>query len=84
MFCLLVNFQVDFAQRMQCNETLQCMEEEICGWEGHSMTAMEPTAFTVKIGISGGLRGYQFITGNLTCYAMKEFSTTQYIASYYS
>ena len=41
------------------------MEEEICGWEGAIMTAMEPTTFTVKIGLSGGLRGYQSITGNL-------------------
>ena len=55
---------MNFAQKMECSETLQCMEEEICGWRGHSMTAMEPTTFTVKIGPSGGLRGYQYISGN--------------------
>ena len=49
---------------VECSEALQCMEEEVCGWRGHSMTAMEPTTFTVKIGPSGGLRGYQYITGN--------------------
>ena len=67
-FCLLANVQVNFAQKMQCSDTLQCMEEDICGWKGHSVTAMEPTTFMVKIGLSGGLRGYQSITGNLMCY----------------
>ena len=61
----IADVQVDFAQKAQCSESLQCIQEEICGWEGTSMTAMEPTTFIVKIGLSGGLRGYQSITGNL-------------------
>ena len=67
-FTYAADVQVDFAQKMQCSEPLQCIQEEICGWEGLSMTAMEPTTFTVKIGLSGGLRGYQSITGNPMCY----------------
>ena len=60
---------MDFAQKTKCSEPLQCEQEKICGWEGVTMTAMEPTTFTVKIGLSGGLRGYQSITGNLIdCY----------------
>ena len=66
LFLLLANVQLNFAQSMQCGEPLQCMEETVCGWEGLSMTAMEPTTFTVKIGLSGGLRGYQAITGKCT------------------
>lgn len=63
--CFVANVQVNFAQSgLRCNETLQCMPEMVCDWEGLSMTAMEPTTFTVKIGLSGGLRGYQAITGN--------------------
>ena len=56
---------MDFAQKTKCSELLQCEQEKVCGWEGVTMTAMEPTTFTVKIGLSGGLRGYQSITGNL-------------------
>ena len=63
-FYILDNVQLNFAQSVQCSEPLQCMSEMVCGWEGVSMTAMEPTTFTVKIGLSGGLRGYQSITGN--------------------
>ena len=55
---------------MQCSEQLKCMPEVVCGWEGLSMTAMEPTTFAVKIGLSGGLRGYQSITGNYS-YALR-------------
>ena len=66
MLPLLANVQLNFAQSLRCSESLQCMQEEVCGWEGLSMTAMEPTTFTVKIGLSGGLRGYQAITGNYT------------------
>ena len=61
----IANVQIDFAQRMECSGTLWCMEEKVCAWEGLSVTAMEPTTFTVKIGVSGGLRGYQSITGQL-------------------
>ena len=55
---------MDFAERSQCSESLQCVEDMVCPWEGLSMTAMDPTTFMVKIGLSGGLRGYQAITGN--------------------
>ena len=60
---------MDFAKKTECDRPLQCEQEKVCGWKGVTMTAMEPTTFTVKIGISGGLRGYQSITGNLMCYA---------------
>ena len=59
----LANFQLNFAQGSQCVEPLQCIDEMVCAWEGANMTAMEPTTFFVKIGSSGGLRGYQAITG---------------------
>ena len=60
----LANVELNFAESLRCGEPLQCMQEVVCDWEGLSITAMEPTAFTVKIGLSGGLRGYQAITGN--------------------
>ena len=63
---LLANVRLNFAESVQCSEPLQCMQDMVCGWEGLNMTAMEPTTFTVKIGLSGGLRGYQAITGNYT------------------
>ena len=53
-----------------------CVVEEICGWTGQIITAMEPTIFRVKIGPSGGLRGYEYITGELEC------DTSFYIVSH--
>ena len=56
---------MNFAGGSQCSQPLQCIEEMVCAWEGINMTATEPTTFFVKIGSSGGLRGYQAITGKL-------------------
>ena len=73
----LANVELNFAESLRCGEPLQCMQETICAWEGLSITAMEPTAFTVKIGLSGGLRGYQAITGNRAmCQIMYEMWVT--------
>jgi len=55
---------VNFVEITECDQLLQCMPEMVCAWEGLSMTAMEPATFAVKIGLSGGPRGYQSITGN--------------------
>ena len=65
LFYFLENYQLNFAGGSQCSQPLQCIEEMVCAWEGINMTATEPTTFFVKIGLSGGLRGYQAITGKL-------------------
>ncbi|XP_065916178.1 protein Skeletor, isoforms B/C-like [Dysidea avara] len=61
------DYQINFSSAptgdMVCSRSLQCTTENICGWIGHTITAMEPTAFRVRIGPSGGLRGYEYITG---------------------
>ena len=54
------------------NSELRCESELSCsatmpgcpGWTGLSISAPEPTVFRVTIGLSGGIRGYQSITGN--------------------
>ena len=49
-----------------CQAPLQCvMDEQLCGWSGITITAREATTFRVVIGPSGGLRGYQYITGKV-------------------
>ena len=65
-FYFLADVKLNFAQSMRCSEPLQCMKEAVCDWKGLSITAREPTTFMVKIGLSGGQRGYQAITGNYT------------------
>ena len=35
----------------------------MCGWTGKTISANDPTTFRVRIGPSGGPRGYEFITG---------------------
>ena len=35
----------------------------MCGWTGKAIAANSPTTFRVRIGPSGGPRGYEFITG---------------------
>ena len=60
---------LDFAtgtgsDNLQCQADLQCREIPSCpAWQGQTIVAKEPTTFSVKIGLSGGLRGYQAITG---------------------
>ena len=65
----LADYQINFSSAptgdMVCSRSLQCTTENICGWIGHTITAMEPTAFRVRIGPSGGLRGYEYITGEV-------------------
>ena len=66
------NYQINFGTtpsgNLACVGTPQCVVEDICGWTGQSITAMEATTFRVKIGPSGGLRGYEYITGEVpTC-----------------
>ena len=50
---------------MACAVSPQCAMEDICGWSGQTITAMEATTFRVKIGPSGGQRGYEHITGEI-------------------
>ena len=60
-----INFNATPPGNLACVGTPVCVVEEICGWTGQMITAMEPTIFRVKIGPSGGLRGYEYITGKL-------------------
>ncbi|XP_065916179.1 protein Skeletor, isoforms B/C-like [Dysidea avara] len=61
------DYQINFSSAptgdMVCSGSLQCVTEDICGWTGQTITAMEATTFRVRIGPSGGLRGYEHITG---------------------
>ena len=63
---------LDFASgtgsdNLRCEADLQCRVEQPCpAWSGKTIVAKEPTTFTVKIGLSGGTRGYQAITGRDT------------------
>ena len=62
------NVEIDFGAAptgiRQCNQPPQCiMEETVCGYTGLSIAANTPTTFRVRIGRSGGSRGYQSITG---------------------
>ncbi|XP_065916173.1 protein Skeletor, isoforms B/C-like [Dysidea avara] len=58
-----LNFNTTPPGNLACVGTPVCEVEEICGWTGQRITAMEPTTFRVRIGPSGGLRGYEYITG---------------------
>ena len=61
-----INFGAAPTGIQQCNQPPQCaVEETVCGYTGLSKTADEPTTFRVRIGPSGGPRGYESITGNL-------------------
>jgi len=62
-----INFNVNPPGNLACVGTPVCVVEEICGWTGQTITAMDATTFRVKIGPSGGLRGYEYITGKLVC-----------------
>ena len=62
-----INFGAAPTGNMQCQASPQCMEEEnICGWTGMTITSRVEKTFRVRIGPSGGLRGYEYITGNNT------------------
>ncbi|XP_065916176.1 protein Skeletor, isoforms B/C-like [Dysidea avara] len=59
-----INFGAAPQGTRQCSAPLQCSEEvQICGWTGKAIAANGPTIFRVRIGPSGGPRGYEFITG---------------------
>ena len=61
-----INFGVAPMGSMVC-EAIQCMEDNLCGWTGMNITARTARTFKVKIGPSGGLRGYEHITGKVCC-----------------
>ena len=64
----LVNFGAGTpgGSSLSCPSELSCSTRPACpGWSGIELTADEPTVFTVKLGLSGGIRGYQSITGNI-------------------
>ena len=60
-----INFGEDPTGDMVCQGTPQCIQEDLCGWSGMTITARESTTFRVVIGPSGGLRGYEYITGKV-------------------
>ena len=65
---IIENVEINFGAAptgiQQCNQPPQCaMEETICAYTGQAMTAEDPTTFRVRIGPSGGPRGYESITG---------------------
>lgn len=67
LILLIENVQINFGTaptgNMQCEASPQCIEEDICGWSGVTITSRVARTFRVKIGLSGGLRGYEYITG---------------------
>ena len=64
----MLNFAAGSSSQLRCGSQLSCSTTMpgCPGWNGLSMSAPEPTIFRVTIGLSGGIRGYQSITGN-TC-----------------
>ena len=60
-----INFGVAPTGNLECQTTPQCMEQNICGWSGTTITSRVARTFRVKIGPSGGLRGYEHITGKI-------------------
>lgn len=72
----LENIEINFGAAptgiQQCSQPPQCaVQETVCGYTGKSMTAKEPTTFKVRIGPSGGPRGYESITGEIECGYLK-------------
>ena len=68
-FLLIANVEINFGEDptgdMVCQASPQCIGEELCGWSGMTIIARESTTFRVVIGPSGGLRGYEYITGKV-------------------
>ena len=68
-FLLIANVEINFGEDctgdMVCQASPQCIQEELCGWSGMTITARESTTFRVVIGPSGGLKGYEYITGKV-------------------
>ena len=67
-FKSIENVEINFGDAptgiRQCNQPPQCtVEETVCGYTGLTIEGNNPTTFRVRIGPSGGLRGYQSITG---------------------
>ena len=70
---LAANFLLDFASGPPGKNSIHCMHIRVVmfnktnissTWNHHAcMTTTEPTIYSVKIGLSGGIRGYQSITG---------------------
>ena len=64
----MLNFATGSSQ-LRCGSELSCSTpiQGCPGWTGLNISASEvsePTVFRVTIGLSGGIRGYQSITGN--------------------
>ena len=63
----MLDFAAGGDSELQCSSELSCSTRLECpGWTGLNITTTEPTVFRVRIGTSGGIRGYQSITGNET------------------
>ena len=61
----MLDFAAGDDSELRCSSELSCSTRPECpGWNGLNITATEPTVFRVRIGTSGGIRGYQSITGN--------------------
>ena len=61
----MLDFAAGDDSELRCSSKLSCLTSSECpGWNGLNITAAEPTVFRVRIGTSGGIRGYQSITGN--------------------
>ena len=63
----MLNFAAGSSSQLRCGSELSCSTTMTgCpGWTGLSISAPEPIVFRVTIGLSGGIRGYQSITGNV-------------------
>ena len=62
----MLNFSAGRDSELRCKSELLCSTRQECpGWTEKNITATEFTVFRVRIGLSGGIRGYQSITGKL-------------------
>ena len=60
----MLNFADGSNSELRCKSELSCITRPECrGWTGLSITATKSTVFRVRLGLSGGIRGYQSITG---------------------
>ena len=81
----MLNFAAGRDSELSCRSELSCSTTPQCpGWTGLSMTATESTVFRVTIGLSGGIRGYQSITGNILMkYGRKHVLQMQWLLQFY-
>ena len=63
----MLNFAAGSSQ-LRCGSELSCSTtmQGCPGWTELRISAPESTVFRVRIGLSGGIRGYQSITGNVS------------------